>query len=49
MNFKLTDTDRDALRKFQRNVSERSAYVKVTTVFFTSKRLDEIGPFLMFF
>ncbi len=48
MNFKLTDTDRDALRKFQRNVSERSAYVKVTTLLLLDKGLSisEISDYL---
>lgn len=48
MNFKLTDTDRDALRKFQRNVSDRSAYVKVTTLILLDKGLaiSEISDYL---
>jgi transposase len=48
MNFKLTISDRDALRKFQRNVSGRSAYVKVTTLILLDKGLDisEISDYL---
>lgn len=48
MNLKLTDTDRDALRKFQRNVSDRSAYVKVTTLLLLDKGLSisEVSDYL---
>lgn len=48
MNFKLTISDRDSLRKFQRNVSDRSAYVKVTTLILLDKGLDisEISDYL---
>ena len=48
MNFKLTDSDRDALRKFQRNVSDRSSYIKVTTLLLFDKGLSisEISDYL---
>jgi transposase len=40
MNFKLTTSDRDALRKLQRNISDRSASVNVTTLILLDKGLD---------
>jgi transposase len=48
MNFKLTDTDREALRKFQRNVSDRSGYLKVTTLLLldTGLSISEISEYL---
>jgi transposase len=42
MKIHLTDTERESLKKFQRNVSDRSSYVKVTTILMTDKGLSPI-------
>jgi predicted transcriptional regulator len=40
MEMHLTDTQRDELQIFQRNVEKRSEYVKVTTILLLDKGLS---------
>jgi len=40
MYFKLTNNDQATLKKFQRNVYDRSSYIKVTTLILLDKSLD---------
>lgn len=48
MDFRLSDTARSDLKTFQRNVSDRSSYVKVTTLLLLDKGLPiaEISDYL---
>lgn len=48
MELHLTDEDRKELKRYQRNVAERSSYVKVTTILMIDKGLDfvEIADYL---
>ena len=42
MDLNLTPAERESLKRYQRNVSERSAYVKVTTIILLDKGLEPI-------
>ena len=42
MDLILTSTERESLKRYQRNVSERAAYVKVTTILLLDKGLEPI-------
>lgn len=42
MALHLTDEERDSLKRYQRNVSDRSSYVKVTTILLLHKGLAPI-------
>ena len=45
MKMHLTDTQRDELQIFQRNVEKRSEYIKVTTILLLDKGLLIVGKY----
>ena len=49
MEMPLTDTQRDELQIFQRNVEKRSEYVKVKTILLLDKGLSIVDKYSLVF